>query len=166
MDITSLKSEIKTPDSFTFCNRTILFSKISAYDEHIKLNIQSKTYANEYWPSIYIIKYYFNIICDGHTIELESTAHIFPKSHKVWKTIKLFGFIPIKWKVFESDFWEKCSLHPTTTELEYLKSDTHTSMSFGEWFAIQAGISNHYNFIYNTHTEFINKFNEWKKENA
>lgn len=166
MDITDIQQELKTPDHFIFANKVILFSKVTSYDENIRYNIHSNISCGESWPSSYNIKYYFMVNCGGDKIEVGCETRIIPKHHKIWKTFKLFGFIPFKWKVWESKFWSHCSLHPTCAELEYLESDMCNQISFGEWFSNKAGISDYYQYAYKLHNQFIEKFNEYKKYNS
>ena len=167
MDICSITKNLKTPDHFNYGNRTILFSKITSYDDSIKMTSQGKSYG-ESWPEIFDIKFSFKIYCSGDEIEISSTATIFPKQHKIWKTKKLLGFIPFKYKTYESEFWDQCSLYPLATQLQYLKllETSSINMDFAEWFAINANIQNYYYHTIKMYKEFTEKFNEYKKYNS
>jgi hypothetical protein len=166
MDITSITTELKTADRFVFDNRIILFSKITSYDDGVRMNIHSKCFSGESWPSAFEVKYYFNVYCGGDQIEVGVMRTIFPKQYKIWKTKKIFGFLPIKYKGYKSDFWEQCSLNPLCTELSYLKSGDYNKISWPVWFGQQAEIEHYYNFINKIYQDFISKFNEYKKYNS
>lgn len=167
MDICSITKNLKTQDHFDFENRIILFSKITSYDDSINMTSKSRLYSDS-WPEIFDIKFSFKIYCGGDEIEISSTATIFPKQHKIWKTKKLLGFIPFKYKTYESEFWDKCSLTPLTTQLLYLTLLETSSINIGytEWFAINANIQNHYYYIIKMYKEFTEKFNEYKIYNS
>ena len=175
MDIVSLQSNIQYAREFTFGNKTILFSKVTSYDNKISVDIDPLYYSNNYTPYAYKMDFYFNIYSGSDVSKISITRQLVPSNHKN-KIIqkKFLWLIPYKSKTWDSEFWKQLSELLICTKVSYYsyvekitKENPNLSYkSYKEWFIEESETTNYYNYIKNIYDEFTNKFNEWKKENA
>lgn len=175
MDITTLQSHIQCQKEFTFGNKTILFSKVTSYDNTVSVDIVPLECHNELHPYAYKLTFYFNIYSGSDVSKISIERHLVPSHHKNKIVKKKFlWLIPYEKKTWDSDFWKDLGDMLVSVRISYYnyvecvtKEDPNATIkSFKEWFMEKSDTIQYYNQIKSIHDEFINLFNEWKNTNA